>query len=682
MAQVIGIDIGGTFTDLVVINTETGEITSVKVDSTPPRFAAGFFHALEKADIDLKNVSYLVHGTTVATNAVVERKGAKVGLITTKGFKDVIEIMRGNREFHYDLQWEKPKPLIPRFLRLGVSERLNSKGEVVIPLNKDEVKEAVSYFKKRGVEVIAICTLHSFMNPVHELKIEEIIKEEFPGVFTSVSAKILPEIREFERSCTVAMNAYVKPVVIKYIDSLRRRLKEKGLQRDLMIMKSNGSVMTPKMACEIPIATIGSGPAGGVVGGTLLGEEVITCDLGGTSFDVSLITKRKPKLTTEKDITWGMPLRIPQVDVLSVGKGGGSIAWIDAGGLLRIGPKSAGAYPGPACYGRGGKEPTLTDACLVLGILNEKYFLGGEMPISKDLAIKAIEKKLSKKLNMSVKDIAVGIYKIAVAGMVEAIKLVSVKRGFDPREFTMVAYGGGGPIFAGILAKELSISNIIFPRNPGVFSALGLLLGDVQFDYTRSYPTTIENVDLDKLNSILNELEDKGRENLKEESFEKHIEILRSADMRYMGQNFEVNTLIPEGKITQEKLVTLVERFHQEHEKWYGYRMKDERVEIVILRVSANSKQVIKPTFRKVSSTGNLREALKGKRLAYFGGIKDFVESPVYQRDMLKAGHIIEGQAIIEQTDTTIIIYPEQVAKIDEVGNIVVTINKKIGSKI
>ncbi len=674
MSKLVGIDIGGTFTDLVVIDTKSGELKNVKVNSTPPNHALGIFNALKKADVDLKDVGYFVHGCTVATNIVVERKGAKVGLITTKGFRDILEIMRCDREFHYYLQWEKPEPLVPRYLRLEVTERLDYKGNVLIPLNEEDVRQAARFFKKEGVEAVAICTLHSFTNPVHELRIEEIVKEEYPEVFTSVSARILPEIREYERTCTVVMDAYVKPEVVRYTEYLIDNLQDKGLDQEMMMMKSNGAVMTPKMTLDTPIATIGSGPAGGVMGATMLGDEVITCDLGGTSFDVSLITKGQPKLTTQKDVTWGMPLRVPQIDVLSIGSGGGSIAWIDAGGLLRVGPQSARSIPGPACYGKGGEDPTITDACLVLGILNEKYFLGGDMEVDVNLSVKAIENKLCKQLNMSVLEVAAGIYKVAVADMTEAIKMVSVSQGFDPRNFWMVPYGGGGPLFASKLAFDLQIPKLIYPRNPGVFSAMGCLSADVQFDQSQSYLASVEDMDLDKLNQILDELEDKCRKSLSSEGYDKNLEVTRSADMRYVGQNFEVNALIPAGKINPKKLQEMVHNFNEEHEKWYGYMMQDAVAETVSLRVSVKSKQAFKPTYKVNKSKTDLKEALKGVRKTYFGDEHGFMECPIYQRDLLCVGHKISGPAIIEQSDTTNVIYPEYMAVIDELENIVATL--------
>lgn len=676
MSQLVGIDIGGTFTDLVVIDKETGELKSVKVASTPPNHALGIFNALEKADIDMKNVSYFVHGCTVATNIVVERKGAKVGLITTKGFRDILEIMRCDREFHYYLQWEKPEPLIPRNFRLEVRERMDYQGNVLIPLNEDDVRQAARFFKKEGIEAIAICTMHSFVNPIHEKRIEEIVKEEYPEVYTSISSRILPEIREYERTCTVAMDAYVKPEVNNYTQYLVDNLKNKGLQQEMMMMKSNGAIMTPKMAMDVPISTIGSGPAGGVIGATMLGDEILTCDLGGTSFDVCIITKGQPLLSTEKDVTWGMPLRIPQIDVLSIGSGGGSIAWIDSGGLLRVGPESARSVPGPACYGKGGTNPTITDACLILGLIDPKYFLGGEMKVDVNLSKKAIEEKLCKKLNMSIMEVAAGIYKVAVADMVEAIKMASVERGFDPRDFTMVPYGGGGPLFASKLALELQVPKLIYPRNPGVFSAMGLLCADVQFDQSQSYLVSEKDVDLEKLNHILEDMEKKCKINLSEEGYSNNLEVIRTADMRYTGQNFEVNAQVPKGKITGEKLQELVHNFHKEHEKWYGYMMDDAPAEIVNLRVSVKAKQSVKPEYKVSKTKTDLKDAEKGVRNAYFGDDHGFVECPIYQRDQLCVGHVIQGPAIIEQIDTTIVIYPEYEAKIDELENIVATLKK------
>jgi len=670
MSKLVGIDIGGTFTDLVTVDSETGRVVNVKVNSTPHNQTLGIFNALKKANVDLKDVSYFVHGCTVATNIIVERKGAKAGLITTKGFRDVLEIMRGNREFHYNLQWEKPAPFIPRYLRKEVTERLDYKGRVLIPLNEEEVREIARFYKKEEVESIAVCTLHSFMNPVHEQRIEEIIREEYPGVFVSISSKILPEIREYERTCTVVMDAYVKPEVHRYVKCLAGELKKEGLQKPLMLIKSNGGVMTPKMVLDMPICTIGSGPAGGVIGAMRLGSDIITCDLGGTSFDVSMISKGRAKHTTQKDVVWGMPLRVPQIDILSVGSGGGSIAWIDTGGLLRVGPRSAGAVPGPACYGQGGVEPTLTDACIVLDIFSQNSFLEGDMKIDKNLSAKAIEEKLVPKLNKSLMEIAKGIYEIAIADMIEAIRMISVQKGFDPREFMLVPFGGGGPVFASKIAQGMKMKKVLFPLAPGVFSAQGCLFADPQFDLSQSYPVKMENIDIDKLNNILNELENKCKQVLREEDFVKNLDVIRTADMRYSGQNFEIETEVPEGEMTQENIGILINNFHDEHVKWYGYKMEDEPVNLISLRVCVKSKQSIVPSLEITKGKVKLEGSPRQKRMVYMGKEYDFAECQIYLRDELSIGSIINGPAIIEQKDTTIIILPCQVAEVKEEGNL------------
>lgn len=675
MGYEIGIDIGGTFTDLVAYDQLSGDIRVAKAFTTPNDRSLGVMNAIKKAGLNLNQVSYFVHGTTAAVNAIVERKGAKAALVTTKGFEDVLEIMRGDREHHYDLQWEKPKPLIPRYLRFGVEERVNYKGQILKPAKIEELDEFIEVIKKEGVDSLAICCLHSFMNDENEKKIKAYLESRLPQVALTVSSELLPEIREYERVSTVAINAYIKPVMVKYMQNLAGQLKRAGMQANLMIMKSNGGVMTAEAVKEVPAFTIGSGPAGGVVGSTLFGDNVITIDMGGTTFDVSLIDAGQPKYTTEKDVIWGFPLRLPQIDIVSIGTGGGSIAWIDKGGLLRVGPQSAGAEPGPICYARGGEEPTFTDACVINGIIDPDYFLGGEVKLDKENAERIVAEKLGKRLGKSVQEVASGIYEIACENMAAAMKLVSVERGFDPRDFAIVAYGGAGPVVATFLARELGAKKVIIPIYPGIFSAVGMLAADVRYDFVQAYPVAIAEADLARMNDILENLEKKGLENLAREGFKERIKIIRSADLRYVGQNFEIQTPVPNGRLDRQSLAQLVNSFHAEHEKWYGHKMLDQPVELVSLRVNALSLKQ-RPKFSKIPAGTDPKEAYKGTREVLFHGQGGPIATPVYQRERMKAGTAVEGPAIIEEMGSVTVLLKGDRARIDQEGHIIVDIEK------
>ena len=517
MGYEVGIDIGGTFTDFILYDKKTGDFRIAKTLTTPEDRSTGVINAVRKVGVELSDVDYFVHGTTAAVNAIVERKGAKAALITTKGFEDVLELMRGDREHHYDLQWRKPRPLIPRYLRFGVEERVNYRGEILKPVDTSSLEEVIEILEKEKVESLAICTLHSFMNDENEKKIKSFLESRLPGVDFTLSSELLPEIREYERISTVAINAYIKPVMVRYIENLEQKLRDEKLKSSLMIMKSNGGVMTARGTRDVPAFTIGSGPAGGVIGSTLFGDSVITIDMGGTTFDVSLVDNGEPKYTSEKDVTWGFPLRLPQIDIVSVGTGGGSIAWIDEGGLLRVGPQSSGADPGPICYGKGGQEATFTDGCVVNGIIDPDYFLGGEIKLDKAAAEHTILEKLAKPLRMNEREVSSGIFEIACENMAAAMKLVSVERGYDPRDFSIVAFGGAGPMVATFLSRELGSKRVIIPVYPGIFSAVGMLAADVRFDLVQAYPVAIEDIDLNRMNEIVRTLEERGIESLKNE---------------------------------------------------------------------------------------------------------------------------------------------------------------------
>ena len=489
----MAVDIGGTFTDLAHIDGKTGILRMAKVPTTPSDRTIGVFDSLREDGVDLAEVSSFIHGTTTATNVVVERRGARVGLLTTRGFRDTLEIMRINREFHYDLQWSKPMPMVPRVLRYEVTERIDYRGRIVTPLDVEDVRAAVAQMRDAGVESIALCFLFSFVNSAHEEQARQIVTELWPEVPLSVSVDILPEIREYERTSTVVVDAFVKPVMEGYFQGLESGLKAKGLKYPISIIGSSGGILPIEEASRAPIKTVHSGPAGGVIGAAYLGklagyENLLAIDVGGTSFEVSLIEGGEPRRTTEAMIEWGIPLRVQQIDVNSIGAGGGSIASIDGGGLLQVGPESAGAEPGPACYAHGGERATVTDAFVAAGWVDPSYFLGGHVRLDAQLARDAIDKDVAVPLGMDTSEAAIGVLRVVLASMVGAMQVVSTQRGYDPRDYTLMAYGGAGPVVATELARELSIGRVVIPRFPGAFCAVGGACGGCPIRFRPQLP--------------------------------------------------------------------------------------------------------------------------------------------------------------------------------------------------
>jgi len=678
----IGIDTGGTFTDVCLINEQTGEVSVTKVPSTPdnPSFAVveGIKKILKIKKISPASLSFLIHGTTVATNSLLEHKGAKTALLTTKGFEDILHIGRQNRPNLYDFWAKRAEPLIPKNLCYGVPERILYTGEIYSQLDEEEVRRIIRDIKKKGVESIAVCLLHSYKNPVHEKKIKQIIFEEYPQASVTLSSDVLPEFREYERTSTAAINAFVMPKVSAYINELAEKLKKLGTTSDLYIMQSNGGVITAKMAQKVSARTVLSGPAGGVLEGVFIskitGEKnIITIDMGGTSSDICLINDGEPKFTTESEIG-GYPIKLPMIDINTIGAGGGSIAWIDPGGALRVGPLSAGADPGPVCYGKGGKEPTVTDANVVLGRINPSYLLGGEMKINVKAAYETISEKISKPLDMDVFTAAEGIITVVNANMIRGIRKVSVERGYDPREFCLVCFGGAGPVHGAQLAKQLSISKVIVPKSPGIASAFGMLYADVRHDYVQTYLSKVNQIKIEDLLSVYQNLEEKAVMQLQKEGFSKQDMILyRSADTRYIGQAYELSVPVKNGSLTYQDLEEIREKFHNLHYQTYGYLRKDKEVEVVNLRVVALGKlppvDLIKHTTQKEIFTKS-----KEYRKVFFEG--RFLNTPIYQKMSLNPGCRIKGPAVVEQLDSTTVIFPEQIATVDPYGNIVIFLDE------
>lgn len=674
----VATDIGGTFTDLVSVDGQ-GKISVAKSHTTPPNFEQGVIDVISKSQVDPGEIDVFFHGTTVIINALTERKGGRTGLITTKGFRDVLEIGRANRPDLYNVRFEKPKPFVPRFLRAEVEERLNYKGEVLVSLNADGVKKAVEYLKKEGVEAIAVAYLHSYANPVHEQETVKLIKELWPEVHVTASYEVTKEWREYERTSTAVLNSYVKPTASRYIDKLDTRLKEIGVEPKEYIMQSNGGTTTFDQAKVSPINMVESGPVAGVFGAAVLGqmvgeENVIAFDIGGTTAKCSLVDKGEIKVSTEYKIekterSAGYPIKVPVADIVEIGNGGGSIAWIDGGGSLRVGPQSAGALPGPLAYGKGGTEPTTTDACLLTGRLSAKNF---DNEVDFQMVRKTVEEKVAKKLGLSVEEAALGIIRIADSNMLNALKLISVRKGYDPREFSMVAFGGGGPMHAPILAKELGVKKVIIPVGASVFSAWGMLMTDLRHDFVQTYIRRTHELDLAELNSRWQVLETEALQQYAAEGFAKEqVKFLYYADMRYLGQEHTVKVPVPSGPWNNESVDTAIKGFHQGHEQHFSFKLEGAATEIVNLHLVAFG-IVEKPEMSKIGPmTENLDWALIEVRPVLFAG-EGWIDTPVYDRGRLGAGVRIEGPVVVEEPTAATVLAKGQTVTVDDYGNLII----------
>ncbi len=683
----IGVDIGGTFTDVVCFNEVTGEIRLAKVLTSPEDPSIGFFRGLNRLGIDLVDVSYLAHGTTLAINCVLTRAGAKVGLITTKGFRDVLEIMRTHRKTLFDLYEEKPSPLVPRCLRREVTERINYRGDVVVPLDEGEVRRIVRDFKEGGVNCIAVCLIFSFVNPRHELRIRDIIREEFPEVDNvSLSSEILPTYKEYERTSTTVLNAYTTRLMTTYLSRIESELEQRDYKGDLIVMQGTGGVMTSAEASLRPVYTLLSGPAGGVMGGYYIAKiaglrTVLTMDMGGTSFDVACMVDGKPDRKMEFEIgdrpnQHGYAVGLPTIDVRSIGAGGGSIAWIDKGGALRVGPQSAGSVPGPVCYARGGAEPTVTDANVVLGRYNPQFILGGDMKLDRDAAYRVIEQKLAVPLGVGVEEAALGVLKVVNSNMSYAVRYVSVERGRDPREFVAVALGGAGPSHAAYIAKETSIPKVMIPPFPGCTSAFGVLAADIQHHYVRTIAASCDKLDLDVVNKTYDQMKGLAEERLARDGVPPNARVIScEADLRYYGQAYELTIPVSTGnEVTREDIAGIVSIFHDQHKVLYGHSFPDYVPELVNLRITGIG-VVPEAVFPKHRAGGESpHEALIGQRPVIWDEVQEFIATPIYDRNQLKAGNLIEGPAIVEQMDSTTVIPPGKRATIDMFRNILLDI--------
>ena len=688
----LGVDVGGTFTDAILLNESTGEVRTGKVPSTPSDPSDGFLSVvrrmLEEGAVPPETVRYVVHGTTVATNAIIEGNLSKTAFITTDGFRDLLEIQTGIRPALYDLQFEKLKPLVPRYLSFGVPERLDFRGDVLMPLDEDATRRVAEQLRDEGVESVAVCLLHSYINPDHERRIGEILHDVLPGALCSLSSDVAPEFREYFRASTTVINAAIRPIVSRYLDRIQSRVRGSGVLGELLVMQSSGGVLTFDAAIKRPVFMVESGPAAGVIAASNLGktlghDNVISFDMGGTTAKVGLIEDGIPRVTKEYEVGGtaattehgsrgsGYPIRTPVIDLVEIGAGGGSIAWIDSGGILRVGPHSAGADPGPICYGQGGTEPTITDANLVLGRISSEYFLGGEMRLDAEAARRAIEEKCADPLGMGVDEVALGIVEIANNAMVGALRRVSIQRGYDPRDFLLVAFGGAGPVHANRLAAELEMPTVLVPTSPGTTSAMGLLVTDIKHDYSIALIQRADQIDIGVANAQFRRMRSDGRMALvREGAADEDTRFVKQADMRYVGQSYELTVPLQENDLDADALDEILAQFHQEHERSYGFKAEGEPVEFVALRLSAVG-VITKPQLWKVRRGDDATtNAVKETRPVYFAETGGRLNCPIFDRYQLGSGDEITGPAIIEEVDSTAVIHPDYRAVVDEFGNL------------
>ena len=681
----VGADIGGTFTDIVLLGADRS-VSTLKMLSTPDDFGRAIVESVDDflhgAQLPPAAIAEIDHGTTVATNAILEKKGARVGLLTTQGFRDVLEIRRVRLPVLYDLSWQKPEPLVPRERRLEVPERVGADGEVRTPLDLDAARLAIQALKEKGVESLAICFLHSYARPEHELTVARLAAEYFPEV--SLSSAVLPEMREYERTASTVVDAYVKPVVSRYLQNLRTSLDRSGVSAPLLVMQSSGGLVSGGGAVGRPVRIIESGPAAGVIAAAAAGrtagfDNLIAFDMGGTTAKASIIERGEIHLSPEYEVGsdvsqasrlikgGGHLIRIPAIDIAEVGAGGGSLAWIDPGGVLRVGPQSAGAAPGPACYRLGGERPTVTDANVILGYLNPAYLCGGELVLDAERARQAVQTHIAAPLGLSLVEAADGIHRIANATMQRAIRSVSIERGRDPRDFSLIAFGGSGPVHAAGLAADLDIGRIIVPPHPGLFSALGLLAADIEQLYTRSVLTELERLDPARGDRILAEMAARAERDLAGEGFARvSMEVTRFADLRYRRQISELMLPIPDGPLSPAVLSEMTEAFHAEHARTYGYAIRDEHVELVAfkLRARGNRANAAEVPWSSLADTRTVR---RSDRTVYFGKAIGAVHTPVVGRADL-SGEPAAGPLVIEEYDSTVAVPPGWTARRTPIG--------------
>ncbi len=677
----IGVDVGGTFTDFTFLDETTGDIRFWKVSSTPhdpsEAIETGIRQMVEAFGFDARKVGYLGHGTTIATNIVIERRGARTGLLTTKGFRDVLELGRQARPSIYDYRMQKPPPLVPRDRRMEVTERVGPDGDVLVPLDPATLEAGAEALKALKVESVAICFLHAYRTPDHEKAARAAVERILPGVYVSVSSEILPEFREFERVSTTVVNAFVGPKMGAYLEKFRTRMQGVGIPAEPYTIHSNGGLMSVETAKGSPVRTCVSGPAAGVVGAAQIGTvagmpNLITFDVGGTSTDVSLIHEGRPLYTSNRLVA-GYPVKTPMIDIHVIGAGGGSIAVIDDAGAMKVGPQSAGADPGPAAYGRGGTEPTITDANLCLNRLDPTLLLGGRMTIDPEASRRVVHDKVAKPLGLSLEEAAHGIIRIANANMSRAIRSVSVEKGYDIARFALAAFGGAGPLHAAEVAVECGIPKVFVPREPGTLCARGMLLTDLSSDYVRSHFADATAESWGRVLTLFAEMEADGHAWLDREAIAKDKRrFVRVLDARYRGQNFEIKVACD--GLGAADLDEVIRRFHDAHTVEYGYAIKDRGVEFVSCRIQAIG-DVPKAPHAKVAGGTSLGEAVTGARSMYVDARHGWREATVYQRERLPVGRAFAGPAIVNEMSATTLILPDQTGVVDPWGNLIVTVS-------
>ncbi|MEE2803261.1 MAG: hydantoinase/oxoprolinase family protein [Pseudomonadota bacterium] len=691
----VGADIGGTFTDIVFLGPD-GELHTKKISSSVTNYAKaiadGLSDLFEETDLRPDDVAEILHGTTVASNAILELKGARTGLITTKGFRDVLEIRNLRMPRLYDMAWEKPTTLVERYLRVVVDERINVKGIVRQALDPADAERAVDQLLNEGVEAISVCLLNSFANPEHEILIRDIIRRRAPDMLCCISYDVLPEIKEYERTSTTVINTYVMPIVARYLDTLRQDLDQKSIKAPLWLMQSNGGLTTAQEAAKKPMNIIESGPAGGVIGAQALArrlgfENVITFDMGGTTAKASLVEKGEVTRSLEYQVGGGIMmgsrlltgagymLKVPAIDLAEVGAGGGSIVGIDAGGSLQVGPESAGAEPGPLCYDIGGTEPTVTDANLILGYINPDHLVGGALKLNADKAHQVFEEKIAKPLSLSLEHAAYGAHQIAASNMMRAIKAVSTERGRDPRDYALFAFGGNGPVFAAGMANALQMNNIVVPPSPGLFSSFGLLYADVEHHYSRTFRQLVREIDISALKTAWNRMSEEAEQQLAADGFSPtQIRIYRSASMHYQGQTFELRVPMRDDQLNEDAISNLEEAFGQEHQQTYGHRAgPEEPVEIVNLHVVGQGIPEESRVPERLQVASSVSEPPETLRRAYFGLDDDWLDVPVITRAALAKDRA--GPLIVEEYDATCVIPPRATARLDDYGNMLIKIS-------
>ncbi len=680
----IAVDIGGTFTDMACFDEATGEISFGKALSTHGHLHDGIQNTLDGAGVDLTHGYLFLHGSTIAINTLLERNGAKTALLITEGFRDIYEIGRVNRPDAYNLFFSKHVPLVPRSQRYEVTERLRADGSLHKPLDEEGVRALARKLREDHIEAVAVLLLHSYRNPDHERRVKAILQEEIPGAFVTASHELSQEYREFERVSTAVANAYVGPRVSAYLGELEEHLEEKGFDGDFYAVQSTGGLFPLEHARRDCVRMLESGPAAGVIGAQAICAQLglpdsIAFDMGGTTAKAGVISEGRP-LTTGSALIGGyekaLPIQIPMMDIFEVGTGGGSIARVELGNSLRVGPRSAGSMPGPVCYGRGGEEPTVTDANLILGRLDEHNFLGGEMPLYLDRARQAMEDKVATPLGLDATRAADGILRIAVTQMSHAVKAVTTERGLDAGSFTMVVYGGAGPLHASAIAREIGIRKVLIPYAPGYFSAYGMLFSDLRYDYVRSVFRRLEGLSFDEIEAIYKEMEDEGRAAISASQIRpEEIVFERAADMRYVGQEHAVTVDLPQVHFDRKDRGGIKTHFDEVHKVRYGTSAPKEPADIVSLRVTVMGRMA-KPPRNEVASGGEVPEAaaLRAHKPVYFRSAGEYVSTPVYKRELLKSRNVIQGPALVEEHASTTVVQPGDTVVVDAFGNLQISI--------